>query len=172
MRLFHISAALAVSTLCLCISVPIEVRADEPFFSDSGNAFLEQCGNAATTSPTSLQCLGYLRGFHEAFLTAKLVFFKDFHAPFSPDLGPPPCYPDPANTLGQDYDVVINYLRANPQDRQIPLDLLAWRAEAQSWPCKTPFADSYMTTTANMFVSLMPKPTCIGQFCFYWKEKK
>ncbi len=88
----------------------------------SGTHWLRQC-----TSPEAngqIECAIYVRALVEYDeLRAKALQQKRFICP------------EKGVTIGQSREVVLQYLRANPQDLHLPFVLLAHRGLAAAFPC-------------------------------------
>jgi|SRR6516225_3585067 hypothetical protein len=71
------------------------------------------------------QCLGYVLGYYDA-----VAAWQDV----SEDTAPV-CTPSGV-TAQQMHEVLLKFIKANPQSRQEPLTHLALMAYAQAWPCQ------------------------------------
>jgi hypothetical protein len=84
-----------------------------------GNKLLAYCrGNASDQA----LCIGYIEGV------------SDYRVLFREQSGSPPCPPSKVSA-GQVRDVVLNWLIANPADRNIETALLAITAIDAAWHC-------------------------------------
>jgi hypothetical protein len=89
---------------------------DGPHYFVTGNQLYESC--TAPVNNKSFVCAGYVQGLTDALDVRGTI-----------------CTPA-GITVGQAMDVVVNYLRAHPQYRQISASLLAGAALGEAFPCK------------------------------------
>jgi hypothetical protein len=88
---------------------------------NNGNGMLSDCTNDSIFH--SGVCLGYIQGIYASVNVMMAMSGKGI------------CYPEQV-TLGQIRDVVISYLRRNPQSRHENSVLLYMKAVTEAWRCK------------------------------------
>jgi hypothetical protein len=91
-----------------------------------GNTLYSECASPAD-SLSHLMCLSYLQGVADA--DAGLLGVRS-----GTTADPHWCAPDRV-TVGQAVDVIVRYLRDNPQFRHYPAAGLVAEALSQTWPC-------------------------------------
>lgn len=101
---------------------PVSTQARERV-ADDGNELLKFCTDTDPDTFYQAMCLGYIRG---ADATLLLWAGANEATPYCP----------PSNvTVGQLKDVVVSYLRRNPNIRHESAPLLILKAEIAAWPC-------------------------------------
>ena len=89
--------------------------------SNDGNELLELCSNSDYFSQG--YCMGYIRALSSG---VNLILYTG---------GKQICY-QPNITVGQMRDVVVSYIRRNPQSRNKDAIVLVSWALAEAWPCQ------------------------------------
>lgn len=101
-----------------------------PIFSTlTGNDFIGYCNKDAVSDQTSFLhfglCLGYIKGLGDGLSILQLQPPRNFATI---------CIP-PNATIGQQKDVVMDYIQKNPSIRHEIISVLAISAWRSAWPC-------------------------------------
>jgi Rap1a immunity proteins len=93
----------------------------------NGNGLLEACGSDEGGLDSGL-CVGYIEGATDGLDVANDVLERRYGVPR------PFCVPAGA-TVGQRHDIVVKYLKDNPDKRHNESALLIGLALHEAWPC-------------------------------------
>jgi len=101
---------LAVAGIAVVLWLTTPAQAQVVF---TGNTFFDYC-SAREDSLSAGLCLGYIQGVLESSTSTCII---------------------PGVTFGQLKDVVVRFLRTNPQNRHNQASLLVEEAIQEAWPC-------------------------------------
>jgi hypothetical protein len=97
-------------------------------FYETGNEFLRLC-EAPTSHELSLACTAYVHGVTQGANAAYQISSVPLKHPLF-------CFA-PTVTLGQVKNVVIKFVKTNPEKANDPTELLIIRATSDAFPCST-----------------------------------
>ena len=129
MNKLRISIPFLLSTLFSSLCFPQIPMNDVPI--NTGNNLYAVCRSDNTSM--SLLCMGYIDGVISGFY-ASSGYATFVYDGVEVDTLRGFCLPDGAE-MEQQRDVVVNYLRRNPENRQSPAELLIHTAFMEAWPC-------------------------------------
>lgn len=96
---------------------------------ESGNVFFDVCTNASPSMNTA--CVAYVKGLMEGMEIGQYAAQTEAGLKAARVIW---CRPDTLTPV-QTRDVLLKYLRDNPEHRDLGTSLLAYEAWHEAWPC-------------------------------------
>jgi hypothetical protein len=116
----------------LCLALAVAFSLAFPAASQDwsyGNGFYASCSEVVAPTGAKpnwpgIACLGYVKGLHD------MAGFMWSSGRIRPEVCPPS-----GVSMSQYYDILLKYLKDNPDKRHEPTAALLWEAASASFPC-------------------------------------